>query len=381
MTFYLRGCNRLKTLLFGNGINIQFGGTDNLSKSIILRAIKNTKEADFPAHIIVDAPSLIVSLLGHLFLQVREILNGGYDSYAYTTDLKVCLDDFKWRYSAKKSLNVATIGFEDYYLLYDLMCYKYKIKNPDKYHIREALKCFFLYSIFNKDRVNQIYKNYPAKLNDFFNVFDELYTTNYDNNVEVFSAKKVNYLHGAFHIKADVYNPDSMRNKMSDSPIKDCIVDDRYYYLYSNALTTYSGYSKMFSIKQHGDANSAMEKMAKAYQENEMIKDAVNAWEKDANEIVRKMAEGIKLKLSDSSLEFKETYPIKEFAAISDELCIVGLSPNNDTHIFNMINDNGFLKSIIYYFYDSDEIAVVSQLLNNHRPEFVNVTELWSQYR
>lgn len=371
----------MKTLLFGNGINIQFGGNDNLSKSIILRAIKNTKEADFPAHIIVDAPSLIVSLLGHLFLQVREVLNGGYDLFAYTTDLKVCLDDFKRRYSTKKSLNVATIGFEDYYLLYDLMCYKYKIKNPDKYHIREALKCFFLYSIFNKGRVNQIYRSYPAKLTDFFNAFDELYTTNYDINVETFSRKKVNYLHGAFHIKADVYDPDSMRNKMSDSPIKNCIIDDGHYYLYSNALTTYSGYSKKFSIKQHSDANSAMDKMVKAYQENETIRDAVDIWEKDANEIVRKMAEGIKLKLNDNSLEFKETYPIKEFTAISDELCIVGLSPNNDTQIFNMINDNGLLNSIIYYFYDRDEIDVVSQLLNNHKPEFINVSEIWNQYR
>jgi hypothetical protein len=371
----------LKTLLFGNGINIQFGGADNLSKSIILRAIKSSKEADFPTHIIVDDPSLIVSLLGHLFLQVREILNGNYDSYAYTTDLKSCLDDFKRRYSIRKSLNVATIGFEDYYLLYDLMCYKYKVKNPEKYYIREALKCFFLYSIYNNGRVNQIYKSYPAKLAGFFGTFDELYTTNYDTNVETFSRKKVNYLHGAFHIKADVYDTDSMRNKMSDSPIKDCIIDDKYYYLYSNALTTYSGYSKMFSIKQHGDANAAMDKMVKAYQENKTTKEAVDVWEKDANEIVRKMAEGIKLKLGDSNLEFKETYPINEFTAITNELSIVGLSPNNDTHIFNMINENELLKSIVYYFHDSEEIDVVSQLLNSHKLAFVNVAELWNQYR
>lgn len=371
----------MKTLLFGNGINIQFGGSDNLSKSIILRAIKSTKEVDYPTHIIAEDPTLIVSLLGHLFLQVRGVLNGEYDSYAFTTDLRSCLDDFKRRYSARKSLNVATVGFEDYYLLYDLMCYKYKIKNPEKYYVREALKCFFLYSIFNKGSVNQIYKSYPAKLTEFFNGYDELYTTNYDINVEAFTSKEVSYLHGAFHIKADVYNPDSMRNKMSDSPIKDCIIDDKYYYLYSNALTTYSGYSKMFSIKQHGDANSAMDKMSKAYQENKTIKEAVDVWEKDANEIIRKMAECIKLKLSDSNLEFKETYPIKEFTAISDELSIVGLSPNNDTHIFNIINDNGLLKSVIYYFHNSEEIEAVSQLLNNHKVEFVNVIELWDKYR
>ena len=375
------GVKQLKTLLFGNGINIQFGGSDNLSKSIILRAIKSTKEVDYPAHIIAEDPSLIVSLLGHLFLQVRGVLSGEYDSYAFTTDLRSCLDDFKRRYSARKSLNVATVGFEDYYLLYDLMCYKYKIKNPEKYYVREALKSFFLYSIFNEGSVNQIYKSYPAKLAEFFNGYDELYTTKYDINVEAFTGKKVSYLHGAFHIKSDVYNPDSMRNKMSDSPIKDCIIDDKYYYLYSNALTTYSGYSKMFSIKQHSDANSAIDKMVKAYRENKTIKETVDVWEKDANEIIRKMAECIKLKLSDGNLEFRETYPIKEFTAISDELSIVGLSPNNDTHIFNIINGNGLLKSVIYYFYNSEEVKAVSQLLNNHKLEFDNVIELWDKYR
>lgn len=238
----------MKTLVFGNGINIQFGGSDNLSKSIILRAIKCTKEVDYPTHIIADDPSLILSLLGHLFMQVRGVLNGEYDSYAFTTDLRICLNDFKSRYSTRKSLNVATVGFEDYYLLYDLMCYKYKIRNPEKYYVREALKYFFLYSIFNKGNVKQIYKSYPARLIDFFNGYDELYTTNYDINVEAFTGKKVRYLHGAFHIKADVYNPESMRNKMSDSPIKYCIIDDKYYYLYSNALTTYSGFSKCFQL-------------------------------------------------------------------------------------------------------------------------------------
>ena len=131
-------------------------------------------------------------------MQVREILNSGYDSYAYTTDLKDCLDDFIRGYSIRKSLNVATIGFKIIIYCMTLCAIKYKIKNPEKYHIRKALKCFFLYSILNKGRVNQIYKGYPAKLTDFFNDFDELYTTNYDTNVETFLRKKVNYLHGSF---------------------------------------------------------------------------------------------------------------------------------------------------------------------------------------
>lgn len=121
--------------------------------------------------------------------------------------------------------------------------------------------------------------------------------------------------------------------------------------------------------------------MAKAYQENKAIEETVDAWDKDVNDTIRKMAECIKLKLSDSNIKFTETYPIKEFTAISDELSIVGLSPNNDTHIFNIINNNKLLKSIIYYFHNSKDIEAISQLINNHKVEFVDVNELWGKYR
>jgi len=332
-------------------------------------------------HIIVDDPELLLSLLGHLFLQVKDILSGNYDKFAFATNEKACLEDFKRRYKAYSSINIASIGFEDYYLVYDLMCYKYKIQNPERYYIREALKSFFIYSVYNKGRVNSIYTKYPAKLKTFFNQYDELYTTNYDQNVEVFSGKKVKYLHGAFNIKKDVCDPDSMRNKMSDSPIKNYNIDDTHYYLYSNVLTTYSGYSKLFSIKQSKEANKAMEKVASAYKSNPSVKAEVDKWEKDANELVRKMAEGTKLKIQDNELKFKETYPIQEFIDVKGDIDIVGLSPNNDTHIFEILNNNEKLITMAYYYYDFEETETVKRLLNKHTPIFKSVTSLWECYK
>lgn len=322
-----------------------------------------------------------MSLLGHLFLQVRDILSGNYDKFAFATYEKACLEDFKRRYRTYNSINIASIGFEDYYLVYDLMCYKYKIRNPERYYIREALKSFFIYSIYNKGKVNSIYTRYPKKLQFFFDQYDELYTTNYDQNVEVFSGRNVGYLHGAFNIKNDIYDPDSMRNKMSDSPIKNCNIDDTHYYLYSNVITTYNGYSKMFSIKQTKDANIAIDKMASAYATNPSVKAEVDKWEKDANDLVRKLAEGIKLKLQDNELKFEETYPIQEFIDIKGNIDIVGLSPNNDTHIFEVLNDNEKLTTITYYYYDLAENEIVEQLLIKHTPIFKSVISLWEYYK
>lgn len=332
-------------------------------------------------NIIIDDAELLISLFGHLFMQVRDILSGNYDRYAFTTYEKASLEDFKRRYKTYESINITSIGFEDYYLIYDLMCYKYKIQNPERYYIREALKSFFIYSIYNKGKVNNIYKRFPETLKAFFAQYDEMYTTNYDGNVEVFSGKKVRYLHGSFNIKKDVYNPDSMRNKLSDSPIEHYNVDDTHFYLYSNVLTTYSGYSKIFEIKQSKNANVAMEKMATAYSTNPIVKENVDNWEKDANELLRKMAESVKLKLQDNELNFTETYPIQEFIEVAGDMDIVGLSPNNDTHIFQALNDNVKLTSITYYYYDIAEKEIVKQLLSKHNPVFKNVNSLWESYK
>lgn len=319
--------------------------------------------------------------MGYLFLELRDILAHRHDGYAFSTDEKQALEDFIKRYETYKSISIPNIGFEDYYLIYDLFCYKKKIVNPDRYHIREALKTFFLYSIYNKAQVNKIHKSYPAKLTDFFADYDTFFTTNYDRNVEIFAKTPVHYLHGAFHIKADVYNSQSLRNQMSDSPLDCYDVDENFFYLYSNALTTYSGNQKLFMINQGIQANEAVGKFAYAYQDDPTIKSSVDEWENDTNILLRNLSEATKLKASDPDLKFDETYPIKDFEAIEGAITVVGLSPNNDIHIFKMINDNPKITNVIYYFYDEEENGQINKLITNHPIEFEDVKLIWQKYR
>lgn len=371
----------LKSLIVGNGINIQFGGSENTNKSIILRAVKGSKEVDYPKHIIVYDPDLLLTMIGRLFREVQALLRDGYERFAVSSDEKAGLKELRNRYKKYPNLKFTDIGFEDYYLIYDLFCHKNEIVNPEKYNIREAIKCFFLHSIYNKGKVNQIYKSYPPKLLDFFNNFENIYTTNYDKNIENFSGKQVFYLHGAFHIKKDVYNPESMRNKLSDRPVDNCVIDDNYYYLYSNVLTDYSGYSKEFSINQGSYANSSVEKFCKAYIENETVKKDVDSWKSSENKILNNLYESIMLKLKNPELRFDETYPIEQFQNIKGCVEILGLSPFNDTHIFKGINDNSNIENVIYYYHDTSETDVVNKLFNNIKITFVNVRDLWSVYK
>lgn len=371
----------MKTLLFGNGINIQFGGKENSNKEILIRAIKKCREENFPKHIIIDDPELLVSLLGILFREISEILNNEYERYTISTDEKSNLKEFKLKYGSKRSLNFTDIGFEDYYLIYDLMCNKNRIKNPERFHIREALKLMFILSIYNDGRVNENHKNFPVRLRDFFNKFDCLFTTNYDLNVEVFSQKEVNYLHGTFKYRADVYREDSFRNKLSDRPIAKYEIDENFYYLYSNVLTTYNGNYKSSSMEQASLTNSGLEKFTEKYIQDEQLKQTVEEWKRDENHILKNFAESIILKVENENLRYEELYPVKEFKAIEDELIILGLSPFNDTHIFKYINGNSKLKDIKYYYYSEDEKPVVKVLLNNFEVSFTQVDNLWSEYK
>ncbi|WP_017752506.1 hypothetical protein [Clostridium tyrobutyricum] len=371
----------MKNLIVGNGINIQFGGYEYTNKLIIHRAIESCKESNYPKYVIVDDPKLILKLVDMLFDQVNEVFYGDYDKYAVSSDEKKALKELRNRYKNYDNIDPYDVGFEDYYLIYDLLCHKNKIYNPDKYIIRETLKRFFLYSIFNKGKVNIIHRNYPHSLYDFFNLYDNIFTTNYDRNLEIFIKRKIFYLHGAFHIRADVYNPNSMRNKLYDKPVENCKVDEKYYYLYSNALTSYSGYSKEFSINQGKNANEAIEKMAKVYVENENIRKDIDSWKDNKNDAVRKLYESVKLKIKYPDLKFDETYPIKQFHEMNGSVGIIGLSPFNDGHIFNGINKNDKVENVVYYFYNENEKEMVRKVLNKKSLKFTNINYIWDSYK
>ena len=366
----------MKNLLVGNGINIQFGGYENTNEAIIVRGIKDLEKDNFPKHIILENTEDLVKLIGYLFMEFKYMMNDTYNRFTLSNEEQLCLDDMRKRYKNRKNLILSDIGFEDYYLIYDLFCHKNNIVNPEKFYIREAIKAFFIHSIFN-----EIYKNYPEKLKEFFESFNNIFTTNYDENLGRFTGKTIYYLHGAFHVMDYKYDKDSFRNMLTKKAIDDFNIDSNYYYLYSNVLTTYSGYSKKFSINQSQDANEAIKKMAEGYKNNIAIKKDVDSWKFTDNEIVKNMYDSIILKVNNEDLQFEEQYPINEFKSISGELKIVGLSPNNDTHIFEIINNNGTLKKVIYYYYDENECEVVKNLLSNFIVEFLPVKNLWEEYR
>ncbi len=355
----------MRNLLVGNGINIQYNKTDYTTQQIVLRILKNCDREDFPSHIIVDFPYLLKNYIGQLFLEAREIIDGKYDNMAFGSAEKTSLSSFKKQYSNKiNTLRITDIGFEDYYLIHDLLCHKINLQNPEQFYIRESMKVAYLYSIYNDGKLNQLYKNYPESFRKYLLNFDNIFTTNYDSNIESATGKTVFHIHGQFDKKSDVYIESSFRNQLPDSPIKDIEIDENYFYLYSNALSTHCGAYKEFQLKQSSQANSCVEKMALAYNSDPNIRKEIDSWTETSNNLTANLGYAIQLKASNPSLTFSENYHFEKLNSIKGTLEILGLSPWNDFHIFESV-DSAELDECIYYFFNETECEVVRNLLPN----------------
>ena len=371
----------MNNLLVGNGINIQFNMKDYTTQRLVLRILKNCDREDFPSHIIVNFPYLLKNYIGQLFLEARDILEDKYDSYTNCFAEVESLKSFKKRYKDKINiLRITDIGFEDYYLIHDLVCHKTNTQNPKQYYIREAMRIAYLYAIYNDGKINTLYQEYPRKFIDYLIGFDNIFTTNYDLNVELATQKQVYHIHGQFDKKSDVYLLNSFRNQLPDAPIKEIEIDENYFYLYSNALTTHSGAYKELQIKQISQANSVVEKMAMAYNNDPKIKQEVDSWTIEANKLTANMGYAIQLKAVNPSLTFSDNYHFDIFKNITGTLQILGLSPWNDFHIFESVNDSDIDKCVYYYF-DESECDKIKELLPElnvqGKIEFLSVKAFW----
>ncbi len=363
----------MKNVVIGNGINIQYGGFEYTNENIIKRALLNLKNSNFSKEVYTKE---IETWLYMLYSAIPNILNGKYDQLAVSSTEKEALEHFKKRYPYRKK--ISDIGLEDYFLVNELHCRNLTIVNPERYYFQEFLRRLFLDSIYNGGKINNIHKKFPKKVVDFIRSFDNVFTTNYDKNIEISIKKEVKYLHGAFHVLDQVYDPNSYRNKLPDRPVDKTPVIKGYEHMFSTALIGYSGTIKEFVGNQSELANSAMKKFSQANRSNSEISKQIEEWTNVDNEIVRNLYEAIKLKKNDSSLQFPNDYSINKLKEIKGNITIIGLSPNNDSHILKLVKENIKIDTVEFYFFDKKESSIISSFFNNKKVIFKNVKEFWN---
>lgn len=371
----------MRNLLVANGLNCQFDNKSYTAQQIVLRILENCSREDFPTKIIIDEPYLLKSYLGKLFFKARELLMGRFDNYTVCSVEKEALEAFKEKYSSNVNhLKMTDICFEDYYLLHDLLCHSIGITNPDQYYVRECMRAAYLYAIYNDGALNNLYLKYPQSLIEYLSSFDTIFTTNYDTNIESATGKQVIHLHGQFDCLSDVYNCDSLRNKIEDAPINHIEIDPNYYYLYCNAITTHSGAYKEFMIHQNPQANKAIEKWTEIYKTDGEAKQQIDSWLISDNQLLKNLASAIIVKLDNQDYWFSDNYHFDSFKGISGDLEILGFSPWNDFHIFRTIDESCIEKCVYYYRSEKSRDKIVEllpRLQKEKRLQFKSVHEFW----
>ncbi len=274
-------------------------------------------------------------------------------------------------------MHISEIGFEDYYFLSELYCRKENINNPDRHDIKELLRRLFLDSIFNKGKVLNIFRSFPDYFVKVLKAFDNIFTTNYDNNLELATHKEVFYLHGAFHVLDEVYDRKSLRNMLPDRPVDQSPVITGYEHLFSTALTEYSGAQKQSKSEMQQLANQALEKFAESYNNRPDLRSQMDKLKNSSDPLVRNLFTGVKLKSESPNLGVSDDYALSSLSKIMGSVTLMGLSPNNDDHIFKAINDNEGIDSIEFYYYDENEPDAVSTLLCNKNVFLYDIKYFW----
>lgn len=80
--------------------------------------------------------------------------------------------------------------------------------------------------------------------------------------------------------------------------------------------------------------------------------------------------------LIETDTKAKETL----FKSITGQVVILGLAPNNDEHLFLLLNQNQSIKSIVYYYLDPNDV----QELPHHIKKpvtFKKVEKLWESMK
>lgn len=376
----------MKNLLVGNGINIAFSGKDYTSREIVLRVLKNCDRKDFPADIIVNQPYLLKNYMGDLFFMARDISAGKHDVLATLADEKAFLLEFKEKYddSFFKKARITDICFEDYFFVHDMACRITKTMNPDHATVFEALRIAYIYAIYNDGKVNTLYQHYPNGFVAFLQEHQKVFTTNYDLNLEASISTDVVHLHGQFDKLKDVYDIDSLRNKLPDAPAKTITIDPSHSYLYCNAITTYNGNYKQTMINLNNVAMDGIRKLTKTYETNANIRKEIDSWTLSDNPMIRNIGFAVREMSVHPDYTFTDNYRWSDFENMEGDLDILGLSPWNDYHIFAAI-DSAKLDNCTYYYFKEDEMEQVKNVLPKlqkaHKLTLCDVNEFWANMR
>lgn len=250
----------------------------------------------------------------------------------------------------KENFSPCDIGMEDYFFLFKMFCKKHNDSDCFIKNVFFGLKVLFLDSIYNEGKIEKLYLSMLPWVNEL-SKFENIFTVNYDTNLDslvknqtLLQNKKVYHLHGSFNTLDNTYIPESVIGYLAEKEI------------------TVKNKPKHNEVKKHLYCNAIMGPTG------DYKIDIINK-----NIVIDKLGKEI---LNKQNL-ISYNYPIHELQSIVGTLHIIGLSPNNDSHIIELIKNNRNIKKIVYYFHSKIELKEAKK---NFKPVSIkgkNVIKYW----
>lgn len=350
----------MKNILIGNGVTIQHGGSSYTNKNIVLRVVENARLGHYEDNMKKTlSPEEAYEFFKLFEKEVKLVLKGKYMKFARTQNEKSALNNFMIRYP-KVNTNFYDVGFEDFFLILSLLFNKFEIDKETRTDVYTAFKRFLLDSIYNEGKINELHTFFPEKFKGYLDSFSSIFTTNYDLNIEkVCNKDKIYHLHGQFDKLQSVYDYNSLRNKASDLPATKFDIPEDYAHTYCNAIMDFT---KTFQVSMYSDANAALDKLVAGYKEGILDIDEIESW--NNNTSMKKIYDIFMHKVNNPGDGFDE-FPLKKLDIIKGDFFILGLSPNNDSHILDRVKNNKEIKSITYYYFNTFEADNIKKLFKD----------------
>ena len=348
-----------KSILIGNGININFGGkaytNDYIIKRILFNARANRYDPLFNGEISGDD---IASLFKELATWTNDISDGKYDAIIPDEE-KSTLEDFKARYNWKLT-HYYEVGLEDWLFILHV----YFLQNADIADnwssAKQGFERMMLDAIYNDGDIQNLHKVIERPVKRWLLEFSNVFTLNYDNNVENLIKRPVFHLHGDFRTLANSENPQTLMGYIRRTGGKNVAIPPHYEHCFCNALFDFAGEHKY-------EIAYAFEKGAEGLQSLEKSGIPPQFFPAPIEEL-------LKVHKEHPELAFGSNYHFTEFREMGGELHIIGMSPNNDSHVFKLIDESNIEKVVFYYFSEGE---AKKGLPVRKKVENKSVQELW----
>ena len=350
-----------KSILIGNGININFGGkaytNDYIIKRILFNARANKYDLLFDGGITGNE---IASIFKELATWTNDISDGKYDAII-PDDENPILEDFKRRYNWKLS-HYYEVGLEDWLFILHV----YFLQNPDLADnwssAKQGFERMMLDAIWNDGDIQKLYETMGKPVKRWLLEFSNVFTLNYDNNVEDLIKRPVFHLHGDFHTPANSENPQTLMGYIRRTGGENVDIPHHFEHCFCDALFDYAGEHKY-------EIACAFEKGADGLQSLEASGIPSMFFPAPIEEL-------LKVHKEHPELTFGSNYHFTEFRELTGELHIIGMSPNNDSHIFKLIDDSN-IEKVVFYYHSEGEARI--KLPVRQKVEYRSVKEHWKR--